>query len=76
METMVVCSFGRLSKLRALGIPTDASILERMTVADARCHKVVYKIVAYGEQTERRRLHGHTIVRRLERSKLDPGTHY
>ena len=47
-----------------------------MTVADARCHKVVYKIVAYGEQTERRRLHGHTIVRRLERSKLDPGTHY
>ena len=59
-----------LSKLRELGIPTDASILERMTVADARCHKVVYKIVAYGKETERRRLHGHTIVRALGHSKL------
>ena len=62
--------FGRLSELRKLGVPTDASILERMTVADARCHKVVYKIVAYGNETERRRLHGHTIVRHLE--KIEP----
>ena len=37
-------------------------MLERMTVGDARCHSVSYKIVAYGRQTEHRRLHGHTII--------------
>ena len=54
--------FGRLSGLRNKGINVDVSTLERLVLAEARCHQIVYKVVAYGEQTERKRLHGHSIV--------------
>ena len=54
--------FGRLAALRELGIATDVSTLERLVLAEVRCHHVVYKVVAYGEETERQRLHGHSIV--------------
>ena len=45
-----------------LGIDVDVSVLERLVLAEARPHHVVYKVVAYGEKTERKRLHGHSIV--------------
>ena len=54
--------FGRLSGLAALGIATDVSTLERLVLAEARCHHVVFKVVAYGNETDRQRLHGHSIV--------------
>ena len=54
--------FGRLAALRELGIATDVSTLERLVLAEVRCHHVVYKVVAYGAETERQRLHGHSIV--------------
>ena len=54
--------FGSLSGLRNKGIRVDVSTLERLVLAEARCHQIVYKVVAYGEQTERKRLHGHSIV--------------
>jgi hypothetical protein len=47
--------FGRLSGLRNKGIHVDVSTLERLVLAEARCHQIVYKVVAYGEQTERKR---------------------
>jgi hypothetical protein len=54
--------FGRLSALRSKGIRVDVSTLERLVLAEARCHQVVYKVVAYGDGTDRRRLQGHSIV--------------
>ena len=54
--------FGRLSGIAALGIDTDVSTLERLVLAEARCHHVVIKVVAYGDETDRQRLHGHSIV--------------
>ena len=54
--------FGRLSELRKKGIRVDVSTLERLLLAETRCHQIVYKVVAYGEQTDRQRLHGHSIV--------------
>ena len=54
--------FGRLSELRSKGIRVDVSTLERLLLAETRCHQIVYKVVAYGEQTDRKRLHGHSIV--------------
>jgi hypothetical protein len=54
--------FGRLSGLKANGISTDVSTLERLVLAEARCHQIVYKVVAYGNSTDRKRLHGHSIV--------------
>ena len=54
--------FGRLSALRAMGVRVDVSTLERLVLAEARCHHVVYKVVAYGDGTDRKRLQGHSIV--------------
>ncbi len=54
--------FGRLSALRAKGVRVDVSTLERLVLAEARCHHVVYKVVAYGDGTDRKRLQGHSIV--------------
>ena len=54
--------FGRLSGLQGKGIQTDVSTLERLVLAEARCHQIVYKVVAYGDATDRKRLHGHSIV--------------
>jgi len=54
--------FGRLSALRSKGIQVDCSTLERLLLAEARCHHIVYKVVAYGEETDRKRLHGHSVV--------------
>ena len=54
--------FGRLSGIAALGIETGVSTLERLLLAEARCHHVVYKVVSYGNETDRKRLHGHSIV--------------
>ncbi len=54
--------FGRLSGLRNNGIGVDVSTLERLLLAEARCHHIVYKVVAYGDVTERKRLHGHSII--------------
>ena len=54
--------FGRLSALRSKGIQVDVSTLERLLLAETRCHHIVYKVVAYGEETDRQRLHGHSIV--------------
>ena len=48
--------------LRVLGIATDVSTLERLVLAQARCHHVMYKVVAYGDETECQCLHGHSIV--------------
>ena len=41
---------------------TQVSTLERLVLSTARCHHVVYKIVAYDEETVRKRLHGQSIV--------------
>jgi hypothetical protein len=38
------------------------SVLEHLVLGETRCHQVVYKVVAGGEQTARSRLHGHTII--------------
>ena len=54
--------YGRMSKLHELGIETDVSVIERLVLGDARCHSVTYQVVAYGEQTRRQRLDGHTII--------------
>ena len=54
--------FGRLRGLSEMGITTDVSTLEQLVLAEARCHHVVFKVVAYGEDTSRLRLHGHSIV--------------
>ena len=54
--------FGRLSAMRSKGVRVDVSTLERLVLAEARCHQIVYKIVAYGDETDRQRLHGHSIV--------------
>jgi hypothetical protein len=55
--------FGRLSALASMGIAVDVSVLvERLVLADARPHMVVYKVVAYEQETERKRLHGHSLV--------------
>jgi len=54
--------FGRLSGLKGQGISTDVSTLERLVLAEARCHQIIYKVVAYGKGTDRKRLHGHSIV--------------
>jgi hypothetical protein len=54
--------FGRLSAMRSMGVRVDVSTLERLVLAEARCHQIVYKIVAYGDETDRQRLHGHSIV--------------
>ena len=54
--------FGRLSGLRSRGVRTDVSTMERLVLAEARCHQIVYKVVANAAVTERRRLHGHSIV--------------
>ena len=54
--------FGRLSGMQEKGIRVDVSTLERLLLAETRCHHIVYKVVAYGVQTDRKRLHGHSIV--------------
>ena len=54
--------YGRLRYLSDLGIPTDVSTLEQLVLATARCHHVIFKVVAYDNQTNRKRLHGHSIV--------------
>jgi hypothetical protein len=54
--------FGRLSALRSMGVRVDVLTLERLVLAEARCHQVVYKVVAYGDGTDRKRLQGHSIV--------------
>jgi hypothetical protein len=54
--------FGRLSALRSKGIRVDVSTLEQLLLAEARCHQIVYKVIAYGQITARKRLHGHSIV--------------
>ena len=54
--------YGRLSRLRELGISTDVSVVERLMLGDARCHSVTYQVEAYGEKTRRMRLQGHTII--------------
>ena len=53
--------FGRLAPLAALGA-ADVSALEKLVLADARCHYVVLKVVANGSETERTRLYGHTLI--------------
>jgi hypothetical protein len=54
--------FGRLSAMRSKGVRVDVSTLEQLVLAEARCHQVIYKVIAYEEQTDRKRLHGHSIV--------------
>ena len=54
--------FGRISHLKAkYGIETRRSRLEQLVLASARTQYVSYKVVAFDNQTQRRRLHGHTI---------------
>ena len=54
--------FGRLNGLKSKGIRVDVSTLERLVLAEARCHQIVYKVIAYGDVTDRKRLKGHSIV--------------
>ncbi len=54
--------YGRLSALRSKGIRVDVSTPERLLLAEALCHQIVYKIVAYGDQIDRKRLRDHSIV--------------
>ena len=54
--------YGRLSVLRQRELEVDVSTLEKLALAKARCHYVTVKVVASGQATARRRLHGHTIV--------------
>ena len=62
MSIAAGADYGRLSGLAELGIDVDVSTLERLVLAEARCHSVCYKVVAYGNETERQRLQGHSIV--------------
>ena len=68
--------FGRLSGLAALGIATDVSTLERLVLAEVRCHHIVYKVVAYGHETERQRLHGHSIVCPQKAEPIEGGVQF
>ena len=52
---------GRLAPLAALGT-ADVSALEKLVLADARCHYVVLKVVANSSETQRMRLYGHTLI--------------
>ena len=54
--------YGRMSALAALGILLTASTLEKLVLADARCHMMAVKVVSYEQETHRRRLHGHSCV--------------
>ena len=53
--------YGRLSALAGAGVAVDVSSLEKLVLADARCHLVCIKVVSlmYGKARTRRRLHGH-----------------
>ena len=54
--------FGRISHLKKkYGIETRYSRLEQLVLASVRTQYVSYKVVAFDNQTQRRRLHGHTI---------------
>ena len=53
--------YGRLSSLRTLNIATTPSTLEKLILADCRCHQITVKVVANGNEG-RERLHGNTIV--------------
>ena len=53
--------FGRLQPLRPFDLD-DVSHLERLVLARARAHMITFKVVAYGSETERRRLGGHVVV--------------
>ena len=54
--------FGRISHLKKkYGIETCRSRLEQLVLASVRTQYVSYKVVAFDNQTQRRRLHGHTI---------------
>ena len=54
--------FGRISHLKKkYGIETSRSRLEQLVLASVRTQYVSYKVVAFDNQTQRRRLHGHTI---------------
>ena len=54
--------FGRISHLQQkYGIETSRSRLEQLVLASVRTQYVSYKVVAFDNQTQRRRLHGHTI---------------
>lgn len=62
--------FGRMSGLRNLGVQVDVSTLERLLLGEGRCHHVVYKVTAYGTETLRQRLYGHSIVCPHEPSRM------
>ena len=62
--------FGRMSGLRNLGVQVDVSTLERLLLGEGRCHHVVYKVTAYGTETQRQRLYGHSIVCPHEPSRM------
>jgi len=53
--------FGRLSRLRELGVDVNFSVLEKLVLAEVRCHYVTYKVVAYDHVTLKSRLQGHAI---------------
>ena len=50
--------FGRISHLKKYGIETSRSRLEQLVLASVRTQYVSYKVVAFDNQTQRRRLHG------------------
>ena len=54
--------FGRISHLKQkYGIETSRSRLEQLVLASVRTQYISYKVVAFDNQTQRRRLNGHTI---------------
>ena len=53
--------YGRFSSLRKLEVVTTPSTLEKLILADCRCHQVTVKVVAHGNEG-RERLQGNTIV--------------
>jgi hypothetical protein len=54
--------YGRLSFLRSLGVETMPSTLEKLVLAESRCHQLTVKVVANGKETGSQRLHGNTII--------------
>ena len=64
--------YGRLSKLAELGIAIDVSMLEKLVLAEVRCHLVCVKIVARDKsrrQRVRNRLSGHSLPAEAHRRR-------
>jgi hypothetical protein len=54
--------FGSFRKTKELGVPTTCSELEALVLGTGRLYAVTVKLMAFGAETKRQRLLGHTII--------------